>query len=195
MTLGRASAEVSAGRAGGFVPVVAILAPISNLTVNIGSAILFSGTATDVQEFQKRLERFVADVDYPVTAVAVLAEAVSALLNNGMAVAEMGTAAVPIELAVVDWMCRRLGLPEDTARQLMRQQLAENAGRSGASAEYLVPSECRDGGRLDRHEHLDVVAGSLRQGSRVRPRRPRPPRPTSRPRSPPPSSTSGCAPG
>ena len=42
---------------------------------------------------------------------AVLAEAVSALLNNGMAVAEMGTAAVPIELAVVDWMCRRLGLP------------------------------------------------------------------------------------
>jgi L-2,4-diaminobutyrate decarboxylase len=43
---------------------------------------------------------------------AVLAEAVSALLNNGMAVAEMGTAAVPIELAVVDWMCRRLGLPE-----------------------------------------------------------------------------------
>jgi L-2,4-diaminobutyrate decarboxylase len=43
---------------------------------------------------------------------AVLAEAVSALLNNGMAVAEMGTAAVPIELAVIDWMCRRLGLPE-----------------------------------------------------------------------------------
>ncbi|HEU4449822.1 MAG TPA: hypothetical protein VFR63_07570 [Gaiellaceae bacterium] len=44
---------------------------------------------------------------------------------------------------------RRLGLPEDTARQLMRQQLAENAGRGGASAEYLVPPECRDGGRLD----------------------------------------------
>jgi hypothetical protein len=44
---------------------------------------------------------------------------------------------------------RRLGLSEDTARQLMRQQLAENAGRSGATAEYLVPPECRDGGRLD----------------------------------------------
>jgi L-2,4-diaminobutyrate decarboxylase len=43
---------------------------------------------------------------------AVLAETVAALLNNGMAVAEMGTAAVPIELAVIDWMCRRLGLPE-----------------------------------------------------------------------------------
>jgi hypothetical protein len=44
---------------------------------------------------------------------------------------------------------RRLGLPEDTARQLMRQQLAENAGRSGATAEYLVPPGCRDGGSLD----------------------------------------------
>jgi hypothetical protein len=44
---------------------------------------------------------------------------------------------------------RRLGLGEDTARQMMRQQLAENAGRSGATAEYLVPPECRDGGRLD----------------------------------------------
>jgi hypothetical protein len=44
---------------------------------------------------------------------------------------------------------RRLGLSESTARQLMRQQLAENAGRSGTTAEYLVPPDCRDGGRLD----------------------------------------------
>ncbi|MGH3023291.1 MAG: hypothetical protein ACRDNI_06505 [Gaiellaceae bacterium] len=44
---------------------------------------------------------------------------------------------------------QRLGLSEDAAHQLMRQQLAENAGRSGATAEYLVPPECRDGGRLD----------------------------------------------
>jgi hypothetical protein len=44
---------------------------------------------------------------------------------------------------------QRLGLAENTARQMMRQQLAENAGRSGASAEYLVPPDCRDGGRLD----------------------------------------------
>jgi L-2,4-diaminobutyrate decarboxylase len=42
---------------------------------------------------------------------AALAELVAALLNNGMAVFEMGTASVPIELAVVDWMCRTLGLP------------------------------------------------------------------------------------
>jgi hypothetical protein len=44
---------------------------------------------------------------------------------------------------------RRLGLSEDTARQLMRQQLAENAGRGAASFEYRVPPDCRDGGNLD----------------------------------------------
>ena len=43
----------------------------------------------------------------------------------------------------------RLGLSEGTARRLMRQQLVENQLRSGGSAEYRVPSECRDGGRLD----------------------------------------------
>lgn len=42
---------------------------------------------------------------------AVLAEAVAALLNNGMAVYEMGPASTPIELLVVDWMCRVLGMP------------------------------------------------------------------------------------
>ncbi len=43
----------------------------------------------------------------------------------------------------------RLGLSEGTARQMMRQQLTENRLRSGASSEYLVPSECRGGGSLD----------------------------------------------
>ena len=47
---------------------------------------------------------------------------------------------------------QRLGLSEDTARQMMRQQLVENALRSGATSEYLVPSDCRDGGRLDLHQ-------------------------------------------
>jgi L-2,4-diaminobutyrate decarboxylase len=42
---------------------------------------------------------------------AALAELVSAILNNGMTVAEMGPASVPIELAVTAWMCRVLGLP------------------------------------------------------------------------------------
>jgi len=44
---------------------------------------------------------------------------------------------------------QRLGLSADTARQLMGQQLAENAGRSGSGTEYLVPPDCRDGGALD----------------------------------------------
>lgn len=46
----------------------------------------------------------------PPLPIGVLAETVSALLNNGMAVYEMGPAAVPIELAVVGWMARTLGL-------------------------------------------------------------------------------------
>ncbi len=44
---------------------------------------------------------------------------------------------------------QRLGLDEGTARQLMRQQLTENALRGLGSLEYRVTSECRDGGRLD----------------------------------------------
>ena len=44
---------------------------------------------------------------------------------------------------------RRLGLSDETARQLMRQQLAENGLRAGGSAEYRVTPECRDGGSLD----------------------------------------------
>jgi hypothetical protein len=44
---------------------------------------------------------------------------------------------------------QRLGLSEDTARQMMRQQLTENTLRSGASFEYVVPPNCRNGGDLD----------------------------------------------
>jgi hypothetical protein len=44
---------------------------------------------------------------------------------------------------------QQLGLSESRARQLMRQQLTENALRTGASVEYLVPPECRDGSGLD----------------------------------------------
>jgi hypothetical protein len=44
---------------------------------------------------------------------------------------------------------RRLGLRDETARRMMRQQLVENQLRARGSIEYLVPPECRDGGRLD----------------------------------------------
>jgi L-2,4-diaminobutyrate decarboxylase len=42
---------------------------------------------------------------------AALADLVAALLNNGMAVYEMGPTAVPAEVAVVRWMAERLGMP------------------------------------------------------------------------------------
>ena len=44
---------------------------------------------------------------------------------------------------------RRLGLSLDTARRLMRQQLAENALRGRANPAYRVPADCRDDGQLD----------------------------------------------
>ncbi|MBD0338418.1 MAG: hypothetical protein ICV67_03925 [Thermoleophilia bacterium] len=44
---------------------------------------------------------------------------------------------------------RRLGLSLETARGLMRQQLAENRLHERGSAEYLLPAGCRDGGELD----------------------------------------------
>jgi hypothetical protein len=43
----------------------------------------------------------------------------------------------------------RFGLSEDTAHRMMQQQLVENAGRTGAGTEYVVPPNCQDGGVLD----------------------------------------------
>jgi L-2,4-diaminobutyrate decarboxylase len=43
---------------------------------------------------------------------AALAELVSAMLNNGMAVYEMGPASTPIELSLIEWMCGKLGMPD-----------------------------------------------------------------------------------
>ena len=44
---------------------------------------------------------------------------------------------------------RNLGLAGSTARQLMRQQLAENALHAEGSPDYLVGADCRNGGALD----------------------------------------------
>jgi hypothetical protein len=46
---------------------------------------------------------------------------------------------------------RRLGLSEETARRMMRQQLTENALRGVGTLEYVVSPDCRDGGPLDLH--------------------------------------------
>lgn len=43
----------------------------------------------------------------------------------------------------------RLGLSEETAARMMRQQLADNATFARSAREYLVPRACRNGGRLD----------------------------------------------
>ena len=43
----------------------------------------------------------------------------------------------------------RLGLDEDDARRLMRQQLVENELRGVGTLEYRLTSECRNGGDLD----------------------------------------------
>jgi hypothetical protein len=44
---------------------------------------------------------------------------------------------------------RRLGLSVNRARQMMRQQLVENARLGRSNPAYRVPPDCRDGGRLD----------------------------------------------
>ncbi len=44
---------------------------------------------------------------------------------------------------------RRLGLPDGTAARMMRQQLAENPIQAKSAPAYLVPGECRNGGRFD----------------------------------------------
>jgi len=48
----------------------------------------------------------------PPLPAAALADLVGAVLNNGMAVYEMGPAATPIELACVRWMAQQLGFPD-----------------------------------------------------------------------------------
>src|SRR5262249_44569690 len=44
-----------------------------------------------------------------------------------------------------------LGLSEQRARAMMREQLASNPSDSGSNTSYLVPPGCEDGGRYDLH--------------------------------------------
>ena len=72
-----------------------VIPPVPTVHAGIGleAYVPYVYTATDVQEFQKRLERFVADVDYPVTAVSVLALTVDEILKRA--------AALPADLIVM----------------------------------------------------------------------------------------------
>ena len=75
----------------------------------------------------------------PPLPAAALADAMAALLNNGMAVYEMGGVATPHELAVVSWMARTLGLPDGAGGLLtsggslgnLTALLAARAARAG----------------------------------------------------------------
>jgi len=49
-----------------------------------------------------------------------------------------------------------LGLPEGTARSMMREQLATNSSDAAATPEYLVPSDCHDGGDADLNPTSDA---------------------------------------
>jgi hypothetical protein len=71
-------------------------------------------------------------------------------------VADEGTTECYALQSAVD-VGHRLGLSTGTARRLMRQQLTENALRTGSSSEYRVPRDCRDGGALD----LDPASSSF----------------------------------
>ncbi|MEY4672472.1 MAG: hypothetical protein RL148_256 [Planctomycetota bacterium] len=56
--------------------------------------------------------RYVGHQVNPVLPVAALTELLGALLNNGMAVYEMGPLQTMMEQRVVEWMVRRLGMPQ-----------------------------------------------------------------------------------
>jgi hypothetical protein len=90
---------------------------------------------------------FEGDVSFSQTARAVAVLAHEAWHLAG--VSDEGTTECYALQSGVD-LGRRLGLSEDTARQMMRQQLVENAGR-GAASEYVVGPDCHDGGELDLH--------------------------------------------
>ena len=98
---------------------------------------------------------------------AALAELVSAMLNNGMAVYEMGPASTPIELEVVAWMCRKLGLPPGAGGVLtsggslgnLTALLAMRQARAGFDA-------WRDGAQLG--PPLAVIVSAARRTTRSR---------------------------
>ncbi len=71
--------------------------------------------------------------------VAALAELASAVLNNGMAVFEMGPAATAMERACVQWMAGKLGLPEGAGGVLT------SGGSAGNLTALLAARQSRAG--------------------------------------------------
>jgi L-2,4-diaminobutyrate decarboxylase len=75
----------------------------------------------------------------PPLPAAALADLVAALLNNGMAVYEMGPAAVPIELACLRWMAAQLGYPDEAGGVMT------SGGSVGNLTALLVARQARAG--------------------------------------------------
>jgi nucleotide-binding universal stress UspA family protein len=61
-----------------------VIPPVPAVTAGIGLAayVPYVYTTEDLRQFQQRLERFVADVDYPVAAVSILAVVVDEILKH-----------------------------------------------------------------------------------------------------------------
>lgn len=99
--------------------------------------------------------RFVGHQVNPPLPLAALLELFSALLNNGMAVYEMGPLQTAMEQRVVDWMCARLGFGPDadgvltsggsignlTALLAARQRLPGDAWTHGLSRGCVLVGE------------------------------------------------------
>jgi len=99
--------------------------------------------------------RFVGHQVDPPLPLAALLELTGALLNNGMAVYEMGPLQTAMEQRAVDWMCRHLGFPAGadgvltsggsignlTALLAARQKLPGDAWRNGLSQGAVLVGE------------------------------------------------------
>ena len=99
--------------------------------------------------------RYLAHQVPPPLPSAALAELVGAALNNSMAVYEMGPAAVPIELATIEWMCGVLELPASAGGVMT------SGGSVGNLTALLAMREHATGSRRDgTHEALAIVVGA-----------------------------------
>ena len=114
------------------------------LGTNKGQSVFGSGAATlrfwraGALERRRSLTSFATGFAGSLTGAA-LVDGLAALLNNGMAVYEMGGAATPMEAAVIDWMARTLGLPAGAGGVLT------SGGSAGNLTALLAARQARAG--------------------------------------------------
>lgn len=81
-------------------------------------------------------------VTLPPTAVADL---VNGVTNNGMAIYEMGPPAVALELAILRWMCAKVGLPQGSGGVLTHGGSLANLTALAAARAACAPESWREG--------------------------------------------------